>query len=62
MIGISRGEHAERNKYIQDYANKIEAGLGTQNARIGKVVIKTYESESELLSKLPSLLESAAKS
>ncbi len=58
---MGQSDHAERNQYIQDYANKIKADMGTQNAKIGKVVIKTYESKDELLSKLPSFLESVAK-
>ncbi len=35
----------------------LKDNLGTQNARLGKIVIKTYTNESELFSKLPSVLD-----
>jgi len=61
VAGVSRSEHTKRNQHIQESANKIKTGLGTRNASVGKIVIETYESASELLSKLPLLLESAVK-
>ena len=61
VVGISQPEHHERNQHIQDYANKIKGSLRTDNSRIGKVIVKTYQSENNLLSGLPSDLEKAVK-
>ena len=57
VAGISKAEHPERNQHIEDYANKIKFSLRTQNSNIGKVVIKTYRDEQDMLAKLPTMLE-----
>jgi hypothetical protein len=57
VVGISKTEHTERNQHIEDYANKIKRSLGTQNSKIGKVVIKTYRDKKDMLENLPTLLE-----
>jgi hypothetical protein len=59
VVGISKAEHIDRNQHIQDYANSIKVSLGTQNSKIGKVVIKTYRDKEDMLEKLPTLLEMA---
>ena len=51
----------ERNQNILDLANKAKASLGTQNARIGKIVIQTYHDAEEMSAWLPSLVERAVK-
>ena len=57
VVGISQVEHRVRNQQLQNRANGIKEKLETQNARIGKVVIKTYRNEDDLSTELPSLLE-----
>ena len=51
----------ERNQNILDLANKAKASLGTQNARIGKIVIQTYHDAEEMSAWLPPLVERAVK-
>lgn len=57
VIGVSKTQHLERNKHIQDYVNKIKHSLGTQNSNVGKVVIKIFQDDKKVLAKLPALLE-----
>ena len=61
LVGISASDHYNRNRYIQEQANAIRASLGTGNARIGKVVLKTYNNEQEMLHELPLYLEELVK-
>lgn len=61
VVGVSKTDHEERNQTILDLANKAKASLGTQNARIGKVVIETYQDVEEMSAWLPSLVERAVK-
>lgn len=61
VIGISKTNHKERNRYIQDQVKKVKANLGTLNSKIGKVVIKAYANERELIAQLPSVLDRAFK-
>ena len=61
VVGIGRDKHSNRNQHIQHYANKIKAGLGTNNSRIGKVIIQTYQRKNDLLSELPSDLKKAVE-
>ena len=62
MVGVSKTNHKERNQNILDLTNKARASLGTQNARIGKVVIETYQDAEEMSAWLPSLAERAVMS
>lgn len=62
VIGISKTKHLERNRHIQDYANKIKHSLETQNSKIGKVIIKTYQDDKEMLAKLPTLFDEIVNS
>jgi endonuclease-3 len=57
VVGISQVGHEVRNQKIQDLVNKLIGKLETQNARIGKVVIKTYRNEDDLSGELPALLK-----
>ena len=59
VVGINKNSHNYRNKYIQNRVNEVKASLSTQNARIGKIVVKTYINETELLAKLPLFLDEA---
>jgi len=52
-----RMRYDDRNQYIQEYANKIKLSLGTQNSKIGRVIIKTYRDEKDMLENLPTFLE-----
>ena len=61
VVGVYKTDHKERNQNILDLANKAKASLGTQNARIGKIVIKTYHDAEEMSAWLPSLVERAVK-
>jgi hypothetical protein len=61
VVGIKKTNHKNRNEYILDRVNRVKASLGTQNTKIGKVVIKDYTDEAELLGKFPSLLDKAIK-
>jgi len=56
VVGISKNEHTARNEHIEKYANKIKGSLGTSNSEIGKIVIKIYRDEEDMLEKLPALL------
>jgi len=56
VIGISKTKHPERNRHIQDYANKIKRSLETQNSNIGKVLVKTYRDDQEMRADLPTFL------
>jgi hypothetical protein len=61
VAGVYKTDHEERNQNILDLTNKAKASLGTQNARIGKIVIKTYQDAEEMSAWLPSLVERAVK-
>ena len=61
VVGVSKTDHKQRNQNILDLANKAKASLGTQNARIGKIVIETYQDAEEMSAWLPSLMEKAVK-
>jgi len=61
VAGVYKTDHKERNQNILDLANKAKASLGTQNARIGKIVIKTYHDAEEMSAWLPSLVEMAVR-
>lgn len=61
VVGISTSDHYNRNRYIQEQANTIKAGLESKNARIGKVLIKTFNNEQELLYELPLFLKELVK-
>lgn len=54
VVGVNKTKHEDRNAYILDQVNRVKTSLGTQNAKIGKVVIKTYADEGELIALLPS--------
>jgi hypothetical protein len=55
VVGVNKTNHKDRNAYISDQVNRIKTSLGTQNAKIGKVVIKTYIDEMELIAQMPSV-------
>jgi hypothetical protein len=59
VVGFNKTNHKDRNEYILDQVNRVKTSLGTQNAKIGKVVIKTYADERELIAQLPSALDRA---
>ena len=61
VVGVNKTNHKDRNENILEQVNRVKTSLGTQNARIGKVVIKTYANGTELLTKLPSVLDRAFK-
>jgi len=61
LVGINKTNHKGRNEIILEKVNRVKNSMGTQNARIKKVVIKTYSDERELLEKLPLLLDKALK-
>jgi len=61
VVGVNKTNHKDRNEYILDQVNRVKTSLGTQNAKIGKVVIKTYAGERELIAQLPSVLDRAFK-
>lgn len=61
VVGVNKTNHKDRNENILEQVNRVKTSLGTQNARIGKVVIKTYADGTELLVKLPSVLDRALK-
>lgn len=61
LIGVNKTGHKDRNEKILKQVNRVKTSLGTKNARIGKVVIKTYADGTELLAKLPSVLDRAFK-
>jgi len=61
VAGVYKTDHKERNQNILELANKAKASLGTQNARIGKIVIETYRNAEEMSAWLPSLVERAVK-
>jgi hypothetical protein len=61
VVGVYKTDHKERNQNILELANKAKASLGTQNARIGKIVIETYRDAEEMSAWLPSLVERAVK-
>jgi hypothetical protein len=61
LVGVNKTNHRDRNEYISDQVNSIKTSLGTQNAKIGKVVVKTYVDEMELIAQLPSVLDRAFK-
>ena len=56
-VGISKSEHVNRNQHIQECANSVKAGLETNNSKIGKIVIRTYRNEKDMLANLPGDLE-----
>jgi hypothetical protein len=58
VVGVNRTNHDVRNKGIQKQVNRAKANLGTRNARIRKVVVKTFANEQKLIEQLPLLLES----
>jgi hypothetical protein len=61
VVGVNKTNHKDQNVYISDQVNRIKTSLGTQNAKIGKVVIKTYIDEMELIAQMPSVLDKAFK-
>ena len=61
VAGVHKSDHKERNRNILDLANKAKASLGTQNARIGKIMIEIYHDAEEMSAWLPSLVERAVK-
>ena len=61
VVGVNRTNHNVRNKGIQDQLNRAKTRLGTRNARIGKVVVRTFADKDKLSEQLPSLLESLFK-
>jgi hypothetical protein len=61
VVGINKTNHMVRNKYILDQVIRVKTSLDTHNARIRKVLIKTYAGEKELMVQLPSVLDRALK-
>ena len=61
VIGINKTNHETRNNYIRDKATRVKTNLGTQNAKIGNILIKTYTDGGELVTQLPSVLDEAIK-
>ncbi len=56
VAGISPTDHKARNEFLQDRIMEVKSSLRTKNARIGRVEIKTYKDEQDLLDCLPSRL------
>jgi uncharacterized metal-binding protein len=61
VVGVNKTNHKDRNENILEQVNRVKTSLGTQNARIGKVVIKTYADGTELIAQLPFVLDGAIK-
>jgi len=61
VVGVNKTNHKARNKIILEQVKRAQNSMGTQNARIGKVVLKTYADEEKLIAQLPSLLDRAFK-
>ncbi len=57
IVGVSRFPYEARNQYIEEKVNAAKANLGTGNARIGRVLIRTFSSEEELKERLLSEVE-----
>jgi hypothetical protein len=57
VVAVNKPDHPVRNDFIQAQVNQVKAHLSTRNARIGKLVIKSYSGEEELMAQLPSLLD-----
>lgn len=57
VVGIKQAKHEGRNRYLQDQVSKVKDGLDTRNSKIGKVVVKVFVTEDELIEKFPSELE-----
>ncbi len=62
VVGVCKTDHPKRNQHIQDHVNQIKTILSTQNAAIGKVEIKIYSNEKELLKELPTAVDVALMS
>jgi len=61
VVGVNKTDHPARNKSIQDQVKKAKTNLTTRNARIGEVMVETYENKAVLTEQLPLLLESLFK-
>jgi hypothetical protein len=61
VVGVNKTNHNDRNKHILDRVNRVKTSLGTQNAKIREVIIKTYTDEKELMMQLPLELNQAFK-
>ena len=63
VAGISKSKegHALRNDHIEEVANRVRSSVGTPNSKIGKLAIKVYKDQNEILKLLPKDLEEAVR-
>ena len=59
VLGYSKLQHPKHNQYILEKVEKAKSALGTNNSRIGKIVIETYSDKNQLSALLLSLLRDA---
>ena len=61
VVGINKVDHKKHNDHIIEQVSHIKSKLSTNNAKTGKITIKTFSDDKNLLEKFPPMLYEALK-